>query len=414
MNYSNLDDNYIDESKLNNKDYFDNLLLELEEDLFNDIELTEEEDEIINEIEETDYTDCNLIKNINEVETYEKFKPTNPKISTITICAGIDCNFINKEILEPYICKKCFDINVNNRVSHTCVNQVKKKKKGGFYNQQTLLIKIDTGKLINLKIFWNGNVQLTGLKSEEEGIKAINRFIEILKEINQDYKKYNLNYKYNFLVGKNSEEKTKELKLKEKLKKNKLKKTKKTKNIDKKKDEEEKSIIEYVKQDINTLRLINLNVCLINSNFGVNFEIKRNILYQILLNHYKISVSYEPDYYQGVNSKFYWNCNNNKKGYCVCKKKCNGKGKGLGDGDCKKVTVAIFQSGNIIITGAQNYCQIKDAYLFINKVLDEHYDLIKREKFLLKKTDELFVDQMFYINKNNIKNYHLYKELLNK
>ena len=85
----------------------------------------------------------------------------------------------------------------------------------------------------------------------------------------------------------------------------------------------------------------------------------------------------------------------------------------MGNGDCKKVTVAIFQSGKIIITGAQNYSQIKEAYLFMNRVLDDNYELIKREEFKLKKTDEIISNKKFYINRKNIKNYNIYKDLLN-
>ena len=37
-------------------------------------------------------------------------------------------------------------------------------------------------------------------------------------------------------------------------------------------------------------------------------------------------------------------------GICNCKTQCNGKGK---NGFCKKITVAVFNSGKIIITGGQ-------------------------------------------------------------
>ena len=122
--------------------------------------------------------------------------------------------------------------------------------------------------------------------------------------------------------------------------------------------------------------------------------------------------SYEPCIYPGVNIKYYINTNN-CDGICNCSKMCSGKGDANGDGDCKKVTVAIFQSGKIISTGAQNYSQIKEAYLFMNRVLDDNYELIKREEFKLKKTDDIISNKKFYINKKNIKNYNIYKDLLN-
>ena len=45
---------------------------------------------------------------------------------------------------------------------------------------------------------------------------------------------------------------------------------------------------------------------------------------------------------------------------------CNGKGNGCGDGDCKKVTIAVFMSGKVIITGGQNKDQINESYRFIS------------------------------------------------
>ena len=51
---------------------------------------------------------------------------------------------------------------------------------------------------------------------------------------------------------------------------------------------------------------------------------------------------------------------------------CNGKGNACGDGDCKKVTIAIFKSGKVIITGGQNKSQINESYRFIsNFILDQ-------------------------------------------
>ena len=103
---------------------------------------------------------------------------------------------------------------------------------------------------------------------------------------------------------------------------------------------------------------------LINSDFSVGFKIKRENLYELLVNEYGIYVTYEPDIYPGVNSKFFWNeetINTKQRGVCCCTKKCDGKGLGKGNGDCKKITVAIFQSGNIIITGARTVQQLNDA-----------------------------------------------------
>ena len=131
----------------------------------------------------------------------------------------------------------------------------------------------------------------------------------------------------------------------------------------------------------------------------------------MLKQKYKISVSYEPDYYQGVKTKFYWNKCNKIQGICKCTKVCNGKGKGMGNGDCKRVTIAIFQSGNINIS-AQSFQQIKDAYLFINEVLHNEYTFVKREEIKVQKTDELINQTKIYIEKKKITNFEIYQSLL--
>jgi len=306
--------------------------------------------------------DCKVIKDLNTKHIFTNFTPTNLRVSTITVCATINLddsikNFVNKTILQRHCCKKCYEMFLDIE-NHTCDKII--KKKGSFYNQQTLLITLPNKKKVNFKIFWNGKVQITGLKSELHGVKAIEIFIEFIKKLQLRYK--------------NTEE--------------------------------------WVITDSKLLQMDNYRVCLINSDFSVNFKIKRNLLYELLKKKYKISVSYEPDYYQGVNSKFYWNRVNKKMtGKCNCTINCNGKGKGNGNGDCKKVTISIFQSGKIIITGAQTYHQIKDAYLFINKVLDSEYLTIKRNEIMIEKTDDI-LNKKIFIDKTKIINFHLYNKLL--
>ena len=52
--------------------------------------------------------------------------------------------------------------------------QTKRKK---FYNQSTLIVKMKNGNRVNLKIFRNGGIQMTGLKSVEEGIECVEKFV---------------------------------------------------------------------------------------------------------------------------------------------------------------------------------------------------------------------------------------------
>ena len=70
---------------------------------------------------------------------------------------------------------------------------------------------------------------------------------------------------------------------------------------------------------------------------------------------------------------------------------------GNGDGDCKKITIAAFSSGSVIITGAREKQQINDCYSFINRVFRENYSKVKKvlAPFYDEKKD----------NKNSSKNY---------
>lgn len=120
---------------------------------------------------------------------------------------------------------------------------------------------------------------------------------------------------------------------------------------------------------------------LINSDYDVGFSIKRELIHQILIRTYGLFSTFEGTIYQGVNTKYYFNDANTdpyKAGQCVCKGKCKGQGSGSGDGECKRITMSIFQTGKIIITGARYYHQIQEAYDYLNRVIKDHADEVLR------------------------------------
>ena len=88
------------------------------------------------------------------------------------------------------------------------------------------------------------------------------------------------------------------------------------------------------------------------------------------------------------NSKYYWNKEYKNsdlyplQGKCYCSNLCSGKGDGMGNSDCKKVTISAFQSGSIIITGANSIEQILDCYNFISGVLKNHDKELKKNNIL--------------------------------
>jgi len=244
---------------------------------------------------------------------------TTIRISTMTAtsyigtCINLTDLYNNGELDETI---KCIQFRYH-PVKGVYKKNKKKSTKKCFYNQVTFILELDNSKKINLKIFLNGKIQMTGLRNKSDGIFCIQYMIKYINNISECL-------------------------------------------------DTPDSLKEYP-----------LNIVLINSDFDIKFKIKRDILYELLVNDYNMFVSYEPDIYPGVNIKFFWN-KEHKYGVCDCIDTCNGKGLGEGDGDCKKVTISTFQSGKVIITGARSLEQIKDTYDFITNVFKTHYERLKR------------------------------------
>lgn len=207
------------------------------------------------------------------------------------------------------------------------------KKKKRFFNQSSLVFRLDlsgiagTGtkgwKEINIKLFKNGGFQMTGINSEEMARAAITRLIAL---------------HHNEACG--------------------------------------------VWAADAEPRIAKFNTCLINSDYAIDKAIRRDKLYHILVEEYGLWSTYEPTIYQGVNTKFFWNATrpaDAPPGICVCPTPCCGEGAGYSVGDCKKITIAPFRTGKIIITGAKFMEQLNDAYVFMNEVFRKHAATVLRD-----------------------------------
>lgn len=196
-----------------------------------------------------------------------------------------------------------------------------------FFNQSTFVLRKAINpektkfKEVNCKIFGNGGVQMTGIPSEEFGQEVLQWLLDTLKKVDAPV----------FQA---------------------------------------------------TPELYKFRVKLINSDFTVAHPIRRDVLHNILTRQYGLFSTFEGTIYQGVNTKYYYNDQNlrkeDKPGICMCMKKCRGQGSGSGPGECKKITMAIFQTGKIIITGARFMYQIEEAYQFLLQVLHAHaYEVLR-------------------------------------
>lgn len=412
------------------------------------------------------------------LETEEKNNiplPSEYRVSTMTMITRFTCN-INLSVVDKYFVMDNKIISMVYGDKPVKSSNMKKKNNRPFFNQATLVVRLDPLRKINIKIFSNGRIQMTGVKKKVEGMEALNLILDKLRitygsvpltklllsqQIPLLLEKLGMDtlpdYYYRFLPKppkksawhKYSQNQMTDEEIATKRKKDELK------------DKEDygdsyeinldwKGVIqtgnrELIEGKINIKRVVNdllesydgedvlihaeaieekesikilpLQTVLINSDFNINFKIKRNILHSILKDKYHIVSRYEPGIYPGVNNKYYWNEMNlhtATEGRCMCQKKCDGKGNGQWDGDCKKITIAAFQSGSVIITGAKTMRHIEDAYRFINKVIHDNFDLIQKvdtpfadlENSIVKPISKKYTktSDIIYINKNTLVN----------
>lgn len=195
-----------------------------------------------------------------------------------------------------------------------------------FFNQSTIVVRKATNhekthfKEVNVKLFGNGGIQMTGIPAEEFARETL---VWLLEELCK------------------------------------------------------------VKAPVfaNTPKLDKFKVQLINSDYQVAHPINRTALHTILSRTYGLFSTFESTIYQGVNTKYYYNDQNPDKdrpGICLCNKRCRGQGSGSGPGECKRITMSVFQTGKIIITGGRYLYQLEEAYNFLNKVMQEHADEVLR------------------------------------
>lgn len=138
-------------------------------------------------------------------------------------------------------------------------------------------------------------------------------------------------------------------------------------------------------------------MCLINSDFQLGFEIRRDRLHGLLVRRYPhLNASYDPCSYPGVVIRYKWKAGRPPEvpeGACSCdveatrggggggsvRRCCNGKGDGYAaEGACRSITVIMFASGNAIITGARSYVQLEEVYDYVCGVLLRHRKSIER------------------------------------
>lgn len=245
--------------------------------------------------------------------------PDDLLISTITICCALHIEFKVNNIAKYIDLKNSSIVKISyGRADDPATNRAlvpkkkhkkKKKTKRVFYNQVSLSIMIDSKreKPINIKLFTNGSIQMTGCKSIENVIDVLEKIFVELKVVKA-------------IVN------LKTLKIEE---------------------------VPFV-NDVDKLKLAdihNITIGMINSNFDYPNQIDRLKLYNLLLAD-TTECKFDPSNHACVNIKYY--------------------------SDSKKISILVFEEGAIVITGAQNYVHILEAYNFINRyLLQNHRAIVK-------------------------------------
>jgi TATA-box binding protein (TBP) (component of TFIID and TFIIIB) len=196
--------------------------------------------------------------------------PYDLDITTTTITCHLDIIFNVENIgknfdnFDEYIIgKKYGDRTINNLITVKKLKSKKnkKKEKKNFYNQVSIIFctfklegfdinkisKKDKYKTLNVKLFNNGSIQMTGCKNLDNIIKSIEILFSKFRENNE---------KYNYYEG-----------------------------------------------ELDIKKINRFKIQMINTNFDMNFKINRNNLHNILLkNNY--DTSYDPIIHPCVNIKY--------------------------------------------------------------------------------------------------------------
>lgn len=212
-------------------------------------------------------------------------------------------------------------------------NYLKKKRtvqsKRTFDNQISFVYKFRQNYYVNVKVFQNGNLHITGSRKIDDIQVPINKLIEEIKLIKDN-------------------------------------------------------LINIKDYDKDNITFGNIQIFMINTDFKVfkdieltkNFSIKRRTLHNILINDYNMIARFDPATYPGVKIEYWWNTLTDDRDAANYYDKRNVKSKSNIKDGIKKITIAVFESGSILITGAITIEQVDETYQFICDIINKNKEII--------------------------------------
>ena len=273
--------------------------------------------------DEIDILDNNTFINYIDISTYNmNIIPSNVSISTMSLACGFETSIKTDNIFKYMILEDDNIIAIKSAGGIRCLQNYKQKfksinknSKRLFYNQNTIIIRVDENRFVNIKLFKNGSMQMTGCKYLNDANIVINKLVKKLKEK---------------LIIKTD-----------------------TGLIE----------IDFVENN-EAFNITKFKIDLINSNFGVNYLINKENLHRILQDK-NIRSTLSPIH----------SCVNIKHKI---------------SNDETYISIFVFQTGNIIITGAKKPEHVKETYSYIVKFLNENKSrIIKKDINKLLSREEI-------------------------
>ena len=265
---------------------------------------------------DTDNLDQDCYTEYIDVASYNMdIIPVNISISTMSLACYLGTLFITENIYKYMILEEDNIVSVKSSKGIRCLNSIKdkfkstnKNSKKNFYNQNTIIIRITEDRYLNIKLFKNGSIQMTGAKYLSDANIAVNKLISKLKE--------------KLII----------------------------------KTEEGFNEIVFI-ENPDELTMTKFKIDLINCNFGINYLINKESLYNLLTKN-NVLCRLSP-IHSCVNIKYKIMINENESTY---------------------VSIFVFQTGNIIITGAKKAEHIREAYYYIVNFLNQNkMNIMKKE-----------------------------------
>lgn len=130
--------------------------------------------------------------------------------------------------------------------------------------------------------------------------------------------------------------------------------------------------LEGVVKHTGKIKIINSKISMINTDYKLGMRVRQKLLNETLQDyskHIKMS-SFDPDKYNGVKINFI--CDPYSKTNTKFTRKGVEKVKG-------EITISVFNTGNIIITGGNTIYETMYAYKWMNKFFDDNNEMILRQ-----------------------------------